>query len=158
MIFFGMAQNGSPGWTPNWLDARGCPHPSGRSQSLGVCSRMWRLVRQRSLPSPACCLGSLPWFGFALVSVKTIPQAWLQVRQVHLRKDDGGTVGSLRPIAVESIFLRLVSSSYVRTPQVQEWIASRVPEQCHGGLKSRGVATAWRQLNEAFETRKFLLL
>ena len=88
--------------------------------------------------------------------LKQFPQAWLQVRQVHLRKDDGGTVGSLRPIAVESIFLRLVSSSYVRTPQVQEWIASRVPEQCHGGLKSRGVATAWRQLNEAFENQEVL--
>ncbi|CAL1145518.1 unnamed protein product, partial [Cladocopium goreaui] len=88
--------------------------------------------------------------------LKQFPQAWLQVRQVHLRKDDSGTVGSLRPIAVESIFLRLVSSSYVRTPQVQEWIASRVPEQCHGGLKSRGVATAWRQLNEAFENQEVL--
>ena len=44
----------------------------------------------------------------------------------------------------------------MRTPQVQEWIASRVPEQCHGGLKSRGVATAWRQLNEAFENQEVL--
>jgi hypothetical protein len=60
-------------------------------------------------------LGMTTVIWFALVSVITIPQAWLQVRQVHLRKEDGGTVGSLRPIAVASIFLRLVSSSW--TPQ-----------------------------------------
>ena len=132
------------------------------------------LIHQAALRASGSAAGCDGWSGsevchFPLVAwdhyrdlvlhwsqLKQFPQAWLQVRQVHLRKDDGGTVGSLRPIAVESIFLRLVSSSYVRTPQVQEWIASRVPEQCHGGLKSRGVATAWRQLNEAFENQEVL--
>ena len=91
------------------------------------------------------------------------PQAWHQVRQVHLRKTDDEVpdgsvpVETMRPIAVESIFLRVVSSAYVKSPQVQEWILSRVPDQCHGSIKQRGVATAWRQLNEAFERKEVLV-
>ena len=90
------------------------------------------------------------------------PTAWQQLRQVHLRKTDEETtngavpVESLRPIVVESIFVRLLSSSYVKTQAVHEWILSRIPEQCHGSVKLRGVETAWAQLNEAFEREEVL--
>ena len=66
-------------------------------------------------------------------------------------------VESLRPIAVQSIFLRLLSSSYVKSEPVQDWITSQALDQSHGSLKSRGVSAAWKELNEAFENHEALV-
>ena len=84
------------------------------------------------------------------------------MRQVHIRKDEAVYEGdavpakALRPIAVQSILVRIVGSAFVSQPEVRHWVMSKVPECCHGALFSRDVATAWSTLAEAVEEKQII--
>ena len=82
------------------------------------------------------------------------PSSWQHIRQVHTRKEQG--VGSvrpkdLRPIAVLSVWYRILLTAVSRQEAVQQWILRIAPAACHGGLRGRSVATALSQLLPALE-------
>ena len=82
------------------------------------------------------------------------PSSWQHIRQVHTRKEQGvGPVRpkDLRPIAVLSVWYRILLTAVSRQEAVQQWILRIAPAACHGGLRGRSVATALSQLLPALE-------
>ena len=74
----------------------------------------------------------------------SVPQAWRQIRQVHLgkakpREQDGGMLtANLRPISVTSLIWRICCKARFRHKDTQAWMKRVMPDYVYGGVPGRG--------------------
>lgn len=81
-------------------------------------------------------------------SKAAVPDAWVQIRQVHIGKgktaqtDRSCCANDLRPIAVSSIRWRVLNNSRYQQAETQEWLTSSIPAWMFGGIPGKGVRDA----------------
>ena len=56
----------------------------------------------------------------------------------------------MRPISVQCVFSRLISTVIAKRQSTREWILQHAPAFSHGGIPGRGPATALLPLEQAF--------
>ena len=60
-------------------------------------------------------------------------------------------VTDMRPIAVQPVMCRIISSAFARRTSAREWLQTIVPDFTHGAVAGRDVATALLPLQETFD-------
>ena len=88
-------------------------------------------------------------------NIGRLPDAWMQIRQVHLGKgkpkeSDGSChANDLRPIAVSSIWWRVLNNTRYQMNETQQWLTSVMPAWVYGGIPGKGVQDAMSPLLQA---------
>ena len=88
-------------------------------------------------------------------NIGRLPDAWLQIRQVHLgkgkslEKDGSCHANDLRPIAVSSIWWRVLNNTRYQQKETQEWLTSVMPAWVYGGIPGKGAQNALCPLLQA---------
>jgi hypothetical protein len=106
----------------------------------------------------AACLPVKAWEVFLelwsrWVSRGVFPEVRRHSRMVLIPKVAVSTcldVAQLRPISVQPLFVRLLSSVFDQRSQSKQWICQVIPRSLHGCIKGRGIHTALLPLETAF--------
>ena len=92
-------------------------------------------------------------FGLAGFPEVFFPEVRRHSRMVLIPKVAVSTcldVAQLRPISVQPLFVRLLSSVFDQRSQSKQWICQVIPRSLHGCIKGRGIHTALLPLETAF--------
>ena len=88
------------------------------------------------------------------------PEVWRHSRQVMIPKTEGTfgqvSVADMRPIAIQPVLCRIISSAFAQRIETKEWLQNLIPDYTHGAVAGRDVATALLTVQETFA--KFRLL
>ena len=94
----------------------------------------------------------------------SVPDAWTEIRQVHIAKPDKGKrnsdgatdVAALRPISIMSVWFRIFASARWKSPSTQNWVSQWWPENAFGGRKNRSIMDALQHILNAAESDQFI--
>ena len=89
------------------------------------------------------------------------PEVWRHSRQVMIPKTEGTfgqvSVADMRPIAIQPVLCRIISSAFVQRIETKEWLQNLIPDYTHGAVAGRDVATALLTVQETFEKFRILV-
>ena len=93
-----------------------------------------------------------------------IPEAWNNIKQVHLPKPnkgkrirDGATdVATVRPICIMSVRFRLHASARFKSTSVQGWLDTWWPAEAFGGRRGKSIDDALLQVQYHAERSKYI--
>ena len=93
-----------------------------------------------------------------------VPDAWTEIRQVHIpkpdkgkRSSDGATdVAALRPICILSVWFRIFASARWKSPSTQNWVSKWWPANAFGGRKNFSIMDALQHILNAAESDQYI--
>jgi hypothetical protein len=95
------------------------------------------------------------------IAANQFPEVWRHSRQVMLPKAEGPfgqvRVEDMRPIAIQPVVCRIISSAFAKRQETQAWLQHLVPNCTHGAIPGREAATAILPLQAAFDQGGILM-
>ena len=150
-----------PAWQPITAQELAGRIPKIKELVAGLCA--WTGEELAALPLEALEIFAIlvnRWF-----ERESFPLCWQHLRQTHLAKPDMKPRGSdqavsfndARPIAVESVWMRLVAGAIYERDAIQLWICAWRPHEAFGGLRGCGVHSAIAVLDQSFQRDGYLM-